>query len=533
MSLSSLKAALLASFLMFFFSNFLFFIKVNTVYTGSIAGKTYFLLSLMAFYFILNAGILNLLLFKYIGKALIILFFLVNSVAVYYIYTYNIFFSSDIIASILNTDIKEVKEIFNVRLILFVLLLGILPSLVLLKVQIVYKPFFKEIITKIIVFLIALCIGFGLAFINYKEYSAFFRTNNYFKGLVLPYSYLISTYSLVRKEYLKNKYDNFVKVENEAKFGNTIKNNENTIVVFIIGETARLYNFSLNGYSRDTNKPLEGKDLMVFNNTTSCGTITNISVPCMFSSFDRDKFSLAKASLTENLVDILDKTGMDIMWINNNNGGCQKVCKNLPKKKYLDLCTLKSCYDLNLVPAFRDYLNKTSSKTPRFVVLHTNGSHGPTYYLRYTNKYAIYKPYCKTAVLKECTNEEIVNAYDNTIYYTSELINKVIDELAKRKDINAVVVYISDHGESLGENGLYLHGMPYLVAPKEQKHVPFLIWMNDNYKKNFFNKRCLANISKDNRSHDNIFSTILGLFNVSTPVYNSQEDIFSSCYKNN
>ena len=108
------------------------------------------------------------------------------------------------------------------------------------------------------------------------------------------------------------------------------------------------------------------------------------------------------------------------------------------------------------------------------------GSHEPAYYKCYPESFNTFKPACNSLELSSCTNKEINNAYDNAIFYTDYFLSHVISLLKENTPkFEITMFYISDHGESLGESGLYLHGMPYIFAPDSQTKVPLIVWASE------------------------------------------------------
>ncbi len=281
-----------------------------------------------------------------------------------------------------------------------------------------------------------------------------------------------------------------------------------------MGETARAENYSFAGYTlNETNAYTQKDSVVFFGDFSSCGTSTAISVPCMFSDLKRENFSYA-TYYRENVLDILHKLGVNVVWIDNNTSGCQGVCKNLEKVKLF-----KEPYDEVLLNAIAEPLKEL--KDQNLIVLHLQGSHGPTYFQRYPDSFKRFTPTCDTNELQKCTKEQLTNTYDNTILYTDFLLHSLIKLLQDEQEYEGTLIYVSDHGESLGENGIYLHGMPYFLAPKEQIHVPFI----------FFSENAelmeIAQMRKDlPLSHDIIFSTLLGFFGVESAVYQKQDDLF-------
>ena len=156
------------------------------------------------------------------------------------------------------------------------------------------------------------------------------------------------------------------------------------------------------------------------------------------------------------------------------------------------------------------------------IVLHPLGSHGPAYHKRYPKSFEQFKPACASNSPQDCSSEEVANSYDNTLLYTDYLIDKTIALLEKRHDLsNAFLLYVSDHGESLGENGVYLHGVPKAIAPESQLKVPMLMWLSDGMQKQ--NAQQAENLAANvdcgaGISHDNISHTLLSMYSVETSV---------------
>ena len=301
-----------------------------------------------------------------------------------------------------------------------------------------------------------------------------------------------------------------------------------------MGETSRAANFSLGGYAHDTNPRLKQDNVVYFPNTTSCGTATAISVPCMFSNMPRQNYDEELAHHQEGLLDIIQRAGIQVLW-NENDGGCKGACDRVPHQDVTalnlpGLCIDGECQDEALFHQLEDYINNLQHDG--VIVLHTIGSHGPTYYNRYPAAFRKFTPTCDTSQIQTCTQEQLVNTYDNTILYIDYIVDKAIKLLQSKQDkFTTSLVYLSDHGESLGEDGVYLHGLPYSIAPETQKHIPMLIWLSEDYQKRYgVDNQCLQKEAQQkNFSQDNLFSTMLGMTGVSTKEYRAQDDILTAC----
>ncbi|MFN3567020.1 MAG: phosphoethanolamine transferase, partial [Burkholderiaceae bacterium] len=306
-----------------------------------------------------------------------------------------------------------------------------------------------------------------------------------------------------------------------------------TLLVFVVGETARAANFSLNGYPRQTNPELAQLAVVNFPRTTACGTSTEVSLPCMFSPFGRADYDEDRIRRHESLLHLLARAGLRVVWLDNQSG-CKGVCdglevRDLSREKRHDVCDAERCLDEILLHGLRDVVERGTGDT--VVVLHQLGNHGPAYFRRYPPAMKRFEPACERKELADCTREQIVNAYDNAILYTDHLLARAIrylDGLHDRYDV--ALAYVSDHGESLGERGLYLHGMPYPVAPREQLEVPMIWWFAPDSARNLdVDLACLRRRAAEPASHDHLFHSVLGLLAVTTPRYRPQLDLFGAC----
>lgn len=312
------------------------------------------------------------------------------------------------------------------------------------------------------------------------------------------------------------------------------------LLVIVVGETARAMNFSLNGYPRLTNPQLSRLPVINFPQTTSCGTSTEVSLPCMFSPYGRADYDEDRIRNTESLPQLLSRAGLRVVWLDNQSG-CKGVCdgldsRNLSKGRDPALCPDGHCFDEVLLKGLGQVVEEGerdgAALRDTVVVLHQLGNHGPAYAERYPAAYARFSPACSTSELRHCSQEEIANAYDNAIVYTDHLLADAIALLRgyqERYDVG--LMYASDHGESLGENGLYLHGMPQAIAPREQLSVPMLWWFGGQGASGWsgLDAACLRRRAAQPASHDNLFHSVLGLLGVRTSQYLGERDLLSPC----
>jgi lipid A ethanolaminephosphotransferase len=469
----------------------------------------------------------------YIGKPVVMVLLLISSFANYAMYHYGIYIDSDMIRNVMETHPGEALDLFTFSAFLWVLVLGILPSVVLARIQIVYHASLKEVFRRIaLIFACGIVIS-AIAAVSYKEYAAFGRNNRNVTRLINPSNYLYSTFRYFQKQALQNQ--SFITLDPYAKHV-PYKKKHVSVFVIVVGETARSMNFSINGYPRNTNPNLSKQDIISFKDVASAGTSTAYSLPAMFSSLPNKSFNVENARYRENLLDVLQQTGYDILWRENDNG-CKGVCERVTTQNMIDIkefdfakyCDSTYCYDEVLLQGLEDYIK--SIKKDTVIVLHMIGSHGPTYYRRYPDEFKKYQPACDTAEIQKCSKEAIVNTYDNTILYTDYVLSGLINILKKFEAFETGMLYVSDHGESLGENNIYLHGLPYMIAPEEQTKVPMLLWLSDKMKReNYINSECLASYARNTSiSHDFVFSSVLSLMNVNTKDYNPKFDFLRSC----
>ena len=468
----------------------------------------------------------NLLFFKYTLKPLTILILLMNGVVYYFMVTFNIAVDKIMLLNVLETDKSEAADLFNMAFVADFLFFGVVPAWLVYKTKIIYAPPSREIWYRLLMILFSLAVAAGLIFGNFKYVAQFSRNNRYVKYYLLPVNYIGAVISAVKIKWRANRP--LVKIGEDAKFDfNQISDNKKNLIVLVVGETARAANFSLNGYERDTNEPLEpfAADLINYPKVKACGTSTAISVPCMFAADNAQNFSASRAAYTENLLDIMQRAGYKVWW-RENNSGCKGVCNRVETEV---LCKGGHCLDAALVQGLAQKIEETAQN--QVVVLHQQGSHGPAYYLRYRPESERFMPACETERLDLCSQQEIINAYDNSIYETSLSLAEIIEVLKQlQSKYHPILIYASDHGESLGENGIYLHAAPYVIAPDTQTHIPFLMWLPDDTAKAWrVDKECLLKNVSRQYSHDNLFHSVLGIGGVTTALYDKSLDIFAAC----
>jgi len=488
-----------------------------------------FAVSLPIANYVLFGWILCFTVIKPITKWLIIPFLLVSSVTNYLMWNLGVFIDADMIRNVVQTNVHEATDLITLSGCLWLFVSGIIPAVLLARTRIQYRHFARELLFRLLYIGVGLGVVAAFAATSYKEYVSFFRNHDQANKIVNTINYTYGTERYFHEEAEKRRV--FVWLDRNAHLA-PYPDDLYTVLIFIVGEAARAANFSLQGYGRDTNPRLAKEDVIYFKDMTSCGTLTNISVPCMFSSSDRKDFNVNDAQFTQNLLDLLAASGYDLLW-RENDSSCKDVCDRVPTEDMVAIgnrkyCFVGYCQDGALIDGLKGKLSAIRKNT--VIVLHTMGSHGPSYYQRYPDEFKKFTPTCDTADLQNCSQEAIVNTYDNTILYTDYIISSVIDLAKQLPNLQISVMYVSDHGESLGENNVYLHGLPYGIAPAEQTHIPFLLWMSETMTKyGYIDSACLRRKAGKALSHDNIFHSLLGLLEVKSILYQPRKDIFRSC----
>ncbi|BBV77518.1 phosphoethanolamine transferase EptA [Raoultella planticola] len=472
--------------------------------------------------------------FLRLDRLVISLFILLSASAQYFIWTFGVVIDRAMITNILDTTPAESFALMSVKMVLTLGLSGVLTVALAWWIKISKaKTLWRSIAVRLLNILVSALLIVLVAALFYKDYASVFRNNKELVKSLSPSNSIVA----INSWYAHNQMDNLplVKIGEDAVQKPEMHSGpRKNLTILVLGETSRAQNFSLGGYERETNPRLKQDDVIYFANTTSCGTATAVSVPCMFSNMPRAHYDEELAHHQEGVLDILQRAGVRVLW-NDNDGGCKGACDRVPHQNVTDLnltgqCIDGECYDEVLFHNLENYIDNLQQDG--IIVLHTIGSHGPTYYNRYPAEFKKFTPTCDTNEIQSCTQQQLTNTYDNTILYIDYMVDKTIKLLQSKQDkFTTSLVYLSDHGESLGENGVYLHGLPWSIAPETQKHVPMLIWLSPDYQQRYgVSSQCLQQRAKtDPYSQDNLFSTLLGLLGVNTHEYQAADDILTPC----
>ena len=475
------RTIVLVSLFIMLTGNLSLFKRLSEIYPFGF-GNLPFLLSLTIFFTL--ATILFMLMISY-GRAtrwILAFFLIVSSQAAYYMDQYGIVIDTVMIDNIVQTNLHEAAGLLNMNLLIRTLFLGLLPAWFVLRKTPVPQVVKAELMSKIAL-LILFVLGIGAVVAPFTAgYASFIREHKMTRMFANP---IYFTYSGVQYLTQKFKSTEVVRLKQTATDAVEIgPEHKNELIILVVGETARADRFSLNGYAKETNPQLSKQDVVSMTDVSSCGTSTGESVPCMFSIMKRKHFNREEALHIENALDVLYENGVQILWRDNNSDSkgvaVRMQYEDFKSPKLNPECD-EECRDIGMLSGLDEYI---ASKTKKdiLIVLHQMGNHGPEYYRRYPKEFERFTPACKSSDLKNCTKEEIDNAYDNAILYTDFFLSKVIDYLKKYDGrYETAMLYVSDHGESLGEHGIYLHAAPYMIAPKEQTHIPAILWMGKNF----------------------------------------------------
>ncbi|POY44019.1 phosphoethanolamine transferase [Avibacterium gallinarum] len=532
-----LKSSTLIALVALYFTlvlNIAFYKKVWALHPFAGQPEDYFLLTVPIFIFFTLNAVFQLFALPILHKVIIPLLLIISAAIGYQALFYDVHFTTDMLENVLQTTPAESVRMLTWQYLAWIAFFGMLPAILYIIVKVDYRTWWKELGLRVGLIALSGVVIWGIAKGFYQDYAAFVRNNKPVVSLLVPSNFISAGVNKVKRVREANRpYEQIGLDAQQAK-----PDEYRHFTVIVVGETTRAQNWGLNGYARQTTPKLaaRGKDIINFTDVSSCGTSTAISVPCMFSYLTQAQYNGGKAQKMDNLLDVLQRADVNIFWLDNNSD-CKGVCLRVPNEvtnmKTPEYCTDGECLDEILLKDFDKILNESQKDT--VLILHTIGSHGPTYYERYTPEFKKFVPTCDTNEIQTCSNEQLVNTYDNGILYIDNFLDQVIQKLEHRDDLESAVYYVSDHGESLGEDGIYLHGTPYAIAPDYQIKVPMFFWFSKTWQQNEgVDLDCLRhNASAQHYSHDNLFSTVIGMMdmNLKTDVYQKDLDILASCKK--
>ena len=492
-----------------------------------------------------TAGLLmlqSLLAWRWTLKPVLIVLLLATAAGAHFMLVYRIVIDSSMLTNVLQTDVREAGDLFNVRLLLTLGLLGVLPALVVWRLPLQHGRWPRRLGHNLLVLAASLVLLVAALLASFQAMSSTMRNHKHVRYLINP---LNAVYALgdMASQPLRRDNRTLQPLGLDATLGprtavaTAAAPARPPLLLLVLGETGRAGNFALNGYGRPTTPELEKLPVISWRNAWSCGTNTAASVPCMFSHLGREGFGSRKQN-HENLLDVAQRAGLAVLWL-DNQAGCKGVCDRVPNAstaalKDPVLCQDGECWDEILLQGLDERIAALPAERRArgvLVVMHQMGSHGPAYYKRVPPAHKRFLPECTTNVLQDCDHAQLVNAYDNTIAYTDHLLGAAVGWLQQRSAANdTAMLYVADHGESLGENNLYLHGLPYALAPDVQKRVPWITWLSPAFaQRSGLDTACLRGRADNEVTHDHYFHSVLGLLDVRTSAYQAPLDAYAAC----
>jgi lipid A ethanolaminephosphotransferase len=502
--------------------------------TGALQGTGGWLTAISLFCAItaLHMLLLCVVLYRRTAKGVLALLFMVTAMAAHYMDQYTVYFDADMIRNILHTDGKESGEMISLGLVWPLLLHGLLPTVLVWRVRLKARPLKRALLVRALCLVAAVVVAGGAMLLSFQNLSTLMRNHTEIRHLITPGNYLVSLGRAWHDAH-KAKDQPRMPVGTEAKVVGRAATAKPRLVVVVLGETVRAQNWGLNGYARQTTPELQRIGPINFPDVTACGSSTEVSVPCMFSPYGRAHYDKARIEQSESLLHVLEHAGIATLW-RDNQTGCKGVCDGLAFESFEHarhpaLCNAEGCLDEVMLDGLADEVNRRPGD--RVIVLHQLGNHGPSYFLRYPQRLQRFMPACHSSDLGDCSRTEIVNAYDNAVLHTDEFLARTIRFLAEQSSTHdTAMIYVSDHGESLGEKGLYLHGVPYAIAPETQTKVPMVMWLSPGLvTEQRIDMPCMRRHASSPASQDNLFHSLLGLMQVRTGEYDERLDLFHGC----
>jgi lipid A ethanolaminephosphotransferase len=476
---------------------------------------------------------------RFTVKPLLALLIVTTAFAMHYMQAFGIYIDPSMVRNVLHTDVAEARELFSWSLLPHLALYAVAPLLLLSRVRVVQRPWLRASALRVASALAAAAVGVVTLLLVFQPLASLMRNHKELRYLITPANVVWSV-AAVGAAQARGAALPRQPIGLDAKLSPAAAGSRPRLLVLVVGETARRANWGLSGYARQTTPELARLPVINFADVTSCGTNTETSVPCMFAPVGRRDYDESRIRGQESLLHVAAHAGVAVHW-RDNQSGCKGVCDQLPQDEVAalhpaDPCAEGHCLDEGLLAGLEERLAAAAaSHEPgeQLLVLHTLGNHGPSYFRRYPAAFKRFQPACENDDLRLCSQQEIVNAYDNALLYTDHVLARLVAQLqAAASRVDTAVIYVSDHGESLGENNLYLHGLPYAIAPDVQTHVPMVMWFSQGLQAALhLDTACLQRRAAAPAAHDHLFHTVLGVLGVRTALYEPAWDLTAGCRK--
>ena len=484
-------------------------------------------LAIVGFHAAAMAALLN----RWIVKPVLTILLVLTAAVAYFADSYAVHMDQSMIRNMLKTDALEAAELLTPGLFAYLLVLGIVPAMAVWLVRLKLLPWRRAVLRRFIFIVSMLLLTLVAVFATFNDLSPLMRNHKALRYLIAPGNYIVSIVREAERQSRPAKRERHVVAPDATQVAHTPGSKPHLLVI-VVGETVRAQNWGLSGYQRQTTPQLASLDVINYQNVTACGSNTEVSVPCMFSPFGRRSYDQDRISASESLLHVLERAGVKTLW-RDNQTGCKGVCEGLAFESFReprndDHCDSQACRDAVMLDGLHDAIDDNPGDV--VVVLHQLGNHGPSYYKRYQDTFRRFIPDCRSPDLGSCSRQEIINAYDNAILATDDFLAKAIRMLSNDQSHDTAMIYISDHGESLGEANVYLHGLPYAIAPDTQIKVPLATWLSKGMmESNQINVACVKERANQPASHDNLFHSVLGLMQIRTNAYDPGQDLFAGC----
>ena len=524
MQLGSVKtqtqAILLTALFIMLTGNQALFSRILEVYPAGFKNLA-FLISLTLFFSGLTTLFLLAVCHGKFTRWLLAFFLIAASLAAYYMDQFGVIVDVVMLDNIAQTNPQEFAGLVTPMFVFRAIVFGFIPAWLAIKYTPTARAITAELKSRLITMGIILLLLIMAVVPFTAGYSSFIREHKVTRFYANPTYFTYSIFKYAQEQLKPAPSTVINKVAQDTVNIDTQKHHE--LVIMVVGETARADRFSLNGYKKLTNPLLAKENIVSFSNVSSCGTSTGVSVPCMFSVLGREDYDKEKALHTENALELLFENQVQILW-RDNNSDSKGVATRLKYENFktptLNPVCDAECRDIGMLSGLDQYVAARKDQDI-LIVLHQMGNHGPEYYRRYPAEFAQFKPMCMTGELRDCSQEEIDNSYDNAILYTDYFLSEVIKFLKKYDGTHeTAMLYVSDHGESLGEKGFYLHAAPYAFAPKEQTHVPAIIWLGQHFD---YSTEQAKPFKDYPLSHDDVFCTLLVAFELQSKTCKSKQ----------
>lgn len=463
---------------------------------------------------------------KTLARALFILLAAAGAAAMSGGLLYGMVFTPDMAKNFLATDTREALAYISPRTVLLFLAAFVPPVLAAVYAELPERGRLRTALRagSSVLMLFA---GLGLIVLNMQSFASLMRENKSLRYEIAPVNVVWSAASALLRD--AQTAGAVAKTHIDPAPVLTAAQKRPAVLLYVVGETTRSADWGLAGYERNTTPELAGLDVISVPRAEACGTSTDVSLPCMMSRIGRSNYSRARILAEEALPGFLKRAGADVVWVDNQSGckgTCEGVAVRKPAVREAD-CPKGECFDSVLLAELEADLSRgLSSERPTVLFYHMMGQHGPAYSARSPEADKAWLPECRDADLGACSRESIRNAYDNGVKHTDRVLAGLIRMLQARTDIDSAFIFASDHGESLGEQGLFLHGAPLLMAPSVQTEVPMVFWLSEGWEKTFgVSRASLARAAAGRVTHEHLFSTVLGLLGIQSSAARAEWDL--------